>query len=366
MNREAYADAAQRVETRVLHFLRTFEDIQDNLHFGKIPDAQARLRDTLVDFFDRDAHTFVALEPPPDRAAAHAALTAALTHLQNASRAFLDGKAGPTFGSAFVSSRFSLCRGLDVLYAERAHFPIMSTYWAPRDAPAHEALPDRPAADLDLDVGMLHRPAGDVHAEYSLYVPESYTPDRDWPLIVCLHGGYGRGDDYIWTWLRPARSRGYILLSPKSRGPTWSVLRPPVDIASIRAMFDAVCTEYAVDRGRVYLSGLSDGGTFTYLLGLDQADLFAGIAPIAGELSPAADGMLRQKQGLQLPIHVIHGVHDFIFPVASVRSSNELLRHIGYRLTYTELPDWSHSLTYTINETLVLPWFESLGGEPAD
>ena len=366
MNREAYADAAQRVETRVLHFLRTFEDIQDNLHFGKIPDAQARLRDTLVDFFDRDAHTFVALEPPSDRAAAHAALTAALTHLQNASRAFLDGKAGPTFGSAFVSSRFSLCRGLDVLYAERAHFPIMSTYWAPRDAPAHEVLQDRPAADLDLDVGMLHRPAGDAHAEYSLYVPESYTPDRDWPLIVCLHGGYGRGDDYIWTWLRPARSRGYILLSPKSRGPTWSVLRPPVDIASILAIFDSVCAEYAVDRGRVYLSGLSDGGTFTYLLGLDQTDLFAGIAPIAGELSPAADGMLRQKQGLHLPIHVIHGVHDFIFPVASVRSSNELLRHIGYRLTYTELPDWSHSLTHAINETLVLPWFESLGGEPAD
>ena len=27
---------------------------------------------------------------------------------------------------------------------------------------------------------------------------------------------------------------------------------------------------------------------------------------------------------------------------------------------YTELPDWGHAYTYSINETLVLPWFEQL------
>jgi hypothetical protein len=28
-------------------------------------------------------------------------------------------------------------------------------------------------------------------------------------------------------------------------------------------------------------------------------------------------------------------------------------------LIYKELPDWGHAYTYSINETLVLPWFES-------
>ena len=247
-----------------------------------------------------------------------------------------------------------------MLYNQRAHLPTLSQYWLlPEAASQRDALETRADA-VAVPVGMLHQQQTQEHAEYSLYVPEYYRPDKDWPLIVCLHGGYGRGDDYIWTWLRPAKSKGYLLLSPKSLGPTWSVLQPPVDSRSIRAMFDSVCETYRVDRARVYLSGLSDGGTYTYLLGLDQAELFAGLAPIAGELSPATDGMLRQKQGIDVPIHVIHGVHDFIFPVEAVRSSNELLEHIGYKVKYTELPDWSHALTYTINETLVLPWFEGL------
>ena len=29
-------------------------------------------------------------------------------------------------------------------------------------------------------------------------------------------------------------------------------------------------------------------------------------------------------------------------------------------VSYTELPDWGHAYTYSINETLVLPWFEQL------
>ena len=360
MSQEQYQESIRPLEEKILLFLRTFEDVQENIHFGKIPEAQGRIRDTLGDFFENALSSAAGLEPPEELTEFHAAFCAALTHLSNSSTAFLGGAPGPNFGGAFVNSRFSLCRGLDLLYNHRAHLSTLYQYWLlPEAASQRDALETR-ADDVVVPVGMIHQPQTEEHAEYSLYVPEYYSPDTDWPLIVCLHGGYGRGDDYIWTWLRPAKSKGYLLLSPKSSGPTWSVLQPPVDSRSIRAMFDTVCETYQVDRSRVYLSGLSDGGTYTYLLGLDQAELFAGIAPIAGELSPATDGMLRQKRGINVPIHVIHGVHDFIFPVEAIRSSNELLEHIGYKVKYTELPDWSHALTYTINETLVLPWFEGL------
>ena len=360
VSQEQYQDAIRQAEEKLRLFLRTFEDIQENIHFGKIPEAQGRLKDSISDFFETAPAALAALTPPEELAEFHAAFTAALTHLSNASKAFLAGVPGPTFGNAFVNSRFSLCRGLDVLYNQRAHLTTLQEYWILPEAQSNLDALETQVDNLDVLVGMIHHQRTDAHTDYSLYVPEYYTPDKDWPLIVCLHGGYGRGDDYIWTWLRPAKSKGYVLLSPKSTDVTWSVLRPPVDIKSIRAMFDEVCETYAIDRSRVYLSGLSDGGIYTYLLGLDQAELFAGIAPIAGELSPATDTMLRQKQGIDVPIHVIHGVHDFIFPVQSVRSSNELLEHIGYKVKYTELPDWSHALTYSINETLVLPWFESL------
>ena len=72
------------------------------------------------------------------------------------------------------------------------------------------------------------------------------------------------------------------------------------------------------------------------------------------------DSMLRVGAGRELPIFVVHGVHDFIFPVAFTRQTNQLLQSLGYNLKYEELPEWGHAFPYSINEGLVMPWFESL------
>jgi phospholipase/carboxylesterase len=125
-------------------------------------------------------------------------------------------------------------------------------------------------------------------------------------------------------------------------------------------MVEEVCASYAIDRKRVFLSGLSDGGTFSYLLGLSCPDLFAGVAPIAGELHPMLDSLLRQGQGKKVPLFIVHGARDWIFPVGFTRQSYDLLNKIGYNVTYTELPDWGHAYTYSINEQLVMPWFAGL------
>jgi phospholipase/carboxylesterase len=345
-------------EEKLLRFLQTFEFIQENIHFGKIADSQARLQDVVGDVFTTLSAQLAQLSPPASLSEFHATLTAAIAHFSNASEAFL--QPGRDFSVSFLNSRWALCRGMNLLYGIRAHLPTLQEYWfLPEALPNREAL-ETASPDTDVPVGMLHNKRTDAHADYSLYVPENYTPHKKWPLIICLHGGYGRGDDYIWSWVRPAKSKGYLLLSPKSTDVTWSVLQPPLDVGSITAMFEEVCETYAVDKSRVYLSGLSDGGTFTYLFGLTCPDMFTGIAPIAGDFHPMLDAMLRQKQGKDLPIYIVHGVHDFIFKVESIRQGHELLTHIGYNATYKELPDWGHAYTSSINEELVLPWFESL------
>ena len=53
---------------------------------------------------------------------------------------------------------------------------------------------------------------------FSLYVPEYYTPDRAWPLVMALHGGSGNGRGFLWSWLRDARSLGAILVAPTATG----------------------------------------------------------------------------------------------------------------------------------------------------
>ena len=106
MSREQYQEAIRPLEEKILLFLRTFEDVQENMHFGKIPEAQGRVQDTLGDFFETALSNVAGLEPPEELAEFHAAFCAALTHLNNCSTAFLGGAPGPNFGGAFVNSRF--------------------------------------------------------------------------------------------------------------------------------------------------------------------------------------------------------------------------------------------------------------------
>jgi phospholipase/carboxylesterase len=356
-----YGAALRPIEEKLLAFLRFFEKLQEEISFNNVSEVQGKLQDATADLFPPMTADLAALTPQEGQADFHAKFSDAVTRLQDATTKVLSGK-GRQFAEAFLAARQDYCQGLSLLYEIRAQLPGLQAYWVLPEALPELAALDTRIARAEVPVGFSHKGRTDAHAAYSLYVPENYSPQRSWPLIVCLHGGYGRGDEYIWTWLRPAKSKGYLLLSPKSIGPTWSVLNPPLDIRSIRAMLDEVCAAYAVDRKRVYLSGLSDGGMFAYLLGLSCPDWFAGIAPVAGELSPMTDPMLRQKQGKDVPLFVIHGAKDFIFDVRSVRSSCDLLQKIGYNVTYKELPDWGHAYTYSINEQLVLPWFESLGG----
>ena len=355
---EHYIQVVHDAEEKLLRFLQTFESIQENMNIGDIGVSQSRLQEVVEDVFTTLLDELAQLSPPESLEQFHLVFTAAIRHCNNASESFLQ-PSGNDFSVAFLNSRRSLCRGMNLLYEIRADLPTLQRYWL-----LPEALPNRDelettSPDADAPVGVIHNRRRD-DADYSLYVPENYTPQQNWPLIICLHGAHGRGDDYIWSWLRAAKSNGYMLLSPKSVDVTWSVLRPMLDVSSITAMFREVCATYAVDKSRVYLSGLSDGGTFTYLFGLESAGMLTGIAPIAGDFHPMMDGMLRLKQGKDLPIYIVHGAHDTSFKVESIRSGHELLTNLGYNATYKELPDWGHAYTTSINEQLVLPWFESL------
>jgi len=355
-----YWEAVHEAEEQLLFFFRILEEIQEEIHFGREREAQERMRTVAENIFPALTEAIAKLTPPEEDQSFHAKFCEALSNCGEAYASLLKG-ARRSFGEWFLRSRQAQCQALYLLYELRAQLSTLRQYWVtPEALPAWQQL-ETQDPELAALVGFTHKPRTAPHNDYSLYVPENYTPQQNWPLIVCLHGGYGQGNEYIWTWLRPAKSNGYLLLSPKSIGPTWSVLQPPLDIRSIQAMIMEVCETYNVDRTRVYLSGLSDGGTFSYIFGLASAELFAGIAPIAGDFHPMMDPLLRQKKGIDTPLLVIHGVHDKIFPIETARQACQLFERIGYKVTYRELPDWGHAYPYTINQQIVLPWFVGLG-----
>ena len=353
---EHYHETTTRQAEQILSFLRTFEALQEQIHLGKISQHQAELVEKVGDLFSAINAENEHLEVPPERAAFHTKWLAALEHLDDAYTSFRTGSAH-NFIVAYMQSRQAFSLGKYLLYSLRAALPPIQPYWfLPDDFPRRTEL-ETPATSNSAPTGVMHREQTNKHAEYSLYVPENYDPGKRWPLVITLHGGHGRGDDYLLTWLRTAKSRGFLLLSPKSLGRTWSIEQPGLDVRSILSMLEEVMDEYAVNTSRILISGLSDGGTFSYALGISCPKLFVGIAPIAGVLLPRLD----YKQAIALPIFIVHGVKDFIFPVSSARMARDFLEGQEFaHVTYTELPDWGHAYTYAINETLVLPWFEKL------
>jgi phospholipase/carboxylesterase len=348
-----YAGQLTALQNEVLDFLRAFESIQEQLRPGSLAEHQARMVGVARDLFRRFESTFVPLTPPPGRKELHQPLCAAIRELGKAYDLFMT-QPSPQWTLIYLYSRAAFCRSLYQLYGLRDQLPLIAGHFLLDDGKAPV-----PAATGGA-TGFIQRKRNQERSDYTLYLPEDYSQDKPLPLIIALHGGHGQGSEYIWTWVRPARSHRYAILSPKSWGDTWDMSRPSLDTRSVIRMFDEVTNEYSIDRARVYLTGLSDGGIFTYILGLEHSHLFRGLAPVAGALHPVVDPMLREERGKDTPMLVIHGVHDFIFPVAFARQTCKLLESIGYQVTYHELPEWGHAYPYSINERLVLPWFESL------
>jgi phospholipase/carboxylesterase len=211
----------------------------------------------------------------------------------------------------------------------------------------------------DPRVGVLHaHNERDARGGFSLYVPESWDGQAPRPLVVALHGGHGHGRDFLWSWLREARSREVLLLAPTSQDRTWSIMGEELDAEPLRHMVEGVAARYPVDRERVLLTGMSDGGTYTMLCGLQDGMPFTHLAPACGvlHLGLLGGGLERARDR---PIYLIHGALDWMFPVYTARMAQEALTAVGARLVYRELADLSH--TYPRDENpKILDWLTGL------
>jgi phospholipase/carboxylesterase len=241
-------------------------------------------------------------------------------------------------------------------YVVRSLLPSFRDYWSP-DTDASALRPDAGAARPPLT----RVSAGGHHGGFAVYVPEAYDGQRPWPLIVALHGGSGNGRDFLWTWVRDAKRSGYLLVAPTAVGSTWG----DVDERGLLEILAWMRSRYAIADDRVLLTGLSDGGTFTLVYGLAHPDVFRALAPCCGVFHPVnfANGNLARAR--DVPIYLVHGAQDFLFPVGLAHITRDTLTAAGARLDYRELPELSH--TYPRSENArILDWFADVSADVAE
>jgi hypothetical protein len=102
----------------------------------------------------------------------------------------------------------------------------------------------------------------------------------------------------------------------------------------VLAVIERVQAQYHVDPDRVFLTGMSNGGIGTWLIGMHHAQRFAGLAPMASGLDSVLMPFLANLR--TTPVYIIHGTKDQVMPVELSRTISRELAAIGYPHIYRE------------------------------
>lgn len=149
---------------------------------------------------------------------------------------------------------------------------------------------------------------------YVKYLPRDYDESKKYPLVIFLHGAGERGDDLDHAmrhgYMKYVREEGkeypFIFVAPQCpNGKYWGCYTE-----SLLAFIDYVTETLPVDTDRIYLTGLSMGGTGTWMTAMAAPEKFAAIAPICGSGIVWNGGCLSR-----LPIFIYHGDCDDIVPI---------------------------------------------------
>lgn len=205
-----------------------------------------------------------------------------------------------------------------------------------------------------------------ISIPYQVWAPQNFSASRQWPIVVALAGTGERGSDgdkQITVGMGPlVRSQPNfpaVVVFPQI--PSDETGRAAFDQAIYKIVSDVI-RDYNGDATRVYLTGLSYGGTESFTI------LYANSAPFAGFVGVSAGicsrciqsgATLDQAQALvaqklkTFPIWLFQGDQDTNIPVTMTRSLVDAFRTAGATTSfkYTEYAGAGHSIWDTVYGT---------------
>jgi polyhydroxybutyrate depolymerase len=127
------------------------------------------------------------------------------------------------------------------------------------------------------------------HGGNARQAARSFAMYQHWPEAISVH-------------LQGLNTPGQ-LTDPQGLKPGWQAAAGDLGDRDLK-FFDAVLArlkrDYRVDTARIYSTGHSNGGGFTYLLWAERGDVFAALAPSAASATPRIAAKLKPKPVLHL------------------------------------------------------------------
>jgi phospholipase/carboxylesterase len=222
-----------------------------------------------------------------------------------------------------------------------------------------------PARAEEPETGRREIEAPDFKARYLLDVPANYTGEKEWPLVVGLHGMGDKPENYIRVFEGLAPKRGYLFAAPEGDHETPCMCGQCDDMIrtwSLRSekyvlwVIENVAKTYRIKKDHVYLTGFSAGAVLTFHIGLRNPDRFTGIVPMAGRVVRGPEP-LDLRKARTLPIFGFVGKKD-PFYASMVQAMNDLKAKGFLDASLLAKPDIGH--TIPLDELPALfDWFDA-------
>ncbi|MEM7475578.1 MAG: prolyl oligopeptidase family serine peptidase [Planctomycetota bacterium] len=211
---------------------------------------------------------------------------------------------------------------------------------------------------------------------YRLLKPFEYDPTEQYPLVIFLHGAGERGGDNtaqlkhgMADFCNPQRRsqmKCYVLAPQCPKDQKWAdvdwrqdtVTLPESISPSLKLVFevvDSMLQDAAIDKNRVYITGLSMGGYGTWDALYRRPDFFAAALPVCGGADPKTAATIKH-----IPVWCFHGDQDRAVKVEFSRDMIAALKEAGGEPKYTEYEGVGHnSWTQTYANPEVHDWLFS-------
>ncbi|MGB2398103.1 MAG: alpha/beta hydrolase-fold protein [Flavobacteriaceae bacterium] len=234
------------------------------------------------------------------------------------------------------------------------------------------------AQSSSFDYGIFQE--GDERLPYRILLPENYTPEKRYPLLVFLHGAGERGADnelqlfhgstlfldasirknYPAVVVFPQCPQGKYWASVKSReNPlSFEFFKRPKDnpvLGLVEALIEKIVSSYAINQDRLYVGGLSMGGMGTFEMVYRNPKKFAAAFAICGGANPKIAKRIRR------PVwRIDHGDADEVVPYALSERMAEALKKQGAEVLFYRHPKVNHnSWENVFADQSFLPWLFS-------
>lgn len=199
------------------------------------------------------------------------------------------------------------------------------------------SLATAPAVALAAEPERREWTVGGLKREALVVAPES-AGSKPSPLVFAFHGHGGTMRNVsrsmpihqLWpeavvVYMQGVNTPGR-LTDPEGRRPGWQHAagdHGDRDLKFFDAVLKSLRADYKIDESRIYATGHSNGGGFTYLLWAERGDVFAAVAPSAALANPRLRD-LRPK-----PVLHLAGEKDALVKFEWQKLTMEKLRRIN-------------------------------------